>query len=68
MSWPFQSTRVRQAISANGSAPILVVGTTNDPATPYQWAVNMAAATRERPPRHVQRGRSHGLQQVELLA
>jgi hypothetical protein len=25
-----------------GAAPILVVGTTRDPATPYQWAINMA--------------------------
>jgi len=41
-AWPFQSTRVRAPIAAVGSAPILVLGTTNDPATPYQWAVNMA--------------------------
>jgi pimeloyl-ACP methyl ester carboxylesterase len=33
---------VREAIRATGSAPILVVGTTNDPATPYQWAVTLA--------------------------
>ncbi len=41
--WPFPATRVREAIRAAGSAPILVVGTTNDPATPYQWAVNLAS-------------------------
>ncbi len=41
--WPFPATRVREAIRAPGSAPILVVGTTNDPATPYQWSVNLAA-------------------------
>lgn len=41
--WPFKSTRVREAITAAGSAPILVVGTTNDPATPYQWAKNLAS-------------------------
>ncbi|CAN5411435.1 alpha/beta hydrolase [soil metagenome] len=40
--WPFKSTRDRAAISADGSAPILVVGTTNDPATPYVWAKNLA--------------------------
>jgi pimeloyl-ACP methyl ester carboxylesterase len=28
---------------AAGSAPILVIGTTNDPATPYVWAEDMAA-------------------------
>lgn len=29
-------------IRAEGAAPILVVGTTRDPATPYQWAVALA--------------------------
>lgn len=29
---------------ATGSAPILVIGTTGDPATPYEWAVEMAEA------------------------
>lgn len=42
-SWPFPATRVRGPITAEGSAPILVVGTTNDPATPYQWAKNLAS-------------------------
>lgn len=41
--WPFASTRDRVAIAAPGSAPILVVGTTNDPATPYVWAKNLAS-------------------------
>jgi len=27
---------------ADGAAPILVIGTTGDPATPYEWAVEMA--------------------------
>jgi pimeloyl-ACP methyl ester carboxylesterase len=27
---------------AEGAAPILVIGTTGDPATPYQWSVEMA--------------------------
>ena len=40
--WPFESSRDRVAIEADGSAPILVVGTTNDPATPYVWAKNVA--------------------------
>ena len=29
-------------VSARGSAPILVVGTTHDPATPYAWAEQVA--------------------------
>lgn len=41
-SWPFAATRERSPIAAEGSAPILVVGTTNDPATPYSWAVSLA--------------------------
>jgi pimeloyl-ACP methyl ester carboxylesterase len=28
--------------AAQGAAPILVIGTTGDPATPYEWAVEMA--------------------------
>ncbi len=41
-NWPFKSTLKRGPIAAAGSAPILVVGTTNDPATPYVWAQNLA--------------------------
>lgn len=41
-TWPFKATRVRGPINARGSAPILVVGTTNDPATPYVWAQELA--------------------------
>ena len=40
--WPFPSTRERVPIAASGSAPIVVVGTTNDPATPYEWAQALA--------------------------
>ena len=41
-AWPFAATRDRVAIHAPGSADILVVGTTNDPATPYRWAEALA--------------------------
>ena len=41
-NWPFKSTRERGPIAANGSAPIVVIGTTNDPATPYVWAQNLS--------------------------
>lgn len=40
--WPYPATRDRVPIAASGSGPILVVGTTNDPATPYKWAVALA--------------------------
>lgn len=40
--WPVQSGQVTKAMAAAGAPPIVVVGTTRDPATPYQWAVNLA--------------------------
>jgi pimeloyl-ACP methyl ester carboxylesterase len=42
IDWPAQSEADRQPIHAEGAAPILVVGTTGDPATPYEWAVSLA--------------------------
>jgi pimeloyl-ACP methyl ester carboxylesterase len=41
-SWPATATGVREPIHAAGAAPILVIGTTNDPATPYTWAQALA--------------------------
>mgnify|MGYP003477401982 FL=1 len=41
-SWPFPATGERGQIHAEGAAPIVVVGTTNDPATPYEWSVSLA--------------------------
>jgi len=41
-AWPFDGVGSRDAITAPGSPDILVIGTTNDPATPYQEAVNLA--------------------------
>jgi pimeloyl-ACP methyl ester carboxylesterase len=40
--WPVSSWRQPGPISAPGSAPILVVGSTNDPATPYTWGDSLA--------------------------
>ena len=45
-SWPFKSTRNRVPIVAESSGPIMVVGTTGDPATPYVWAQNLASQLR----------------------
>lgn len=41
-NWPYQTTEKPHEIKAQGSDTILVVGTTDDPATPYQNAVNLA--------------------------
>jgi pimeloyl-ACP methyl ester carboxylesterase len=40
--WPVAPTRTVGPVAAPGAPPILVVGTTNDPATPYAWAVSVA--------------------------
>ena len=40
--WVHSPTGTRAAITAEGAAPIVVIGTTNDPATPYEWSVSMA--------------------------
>jgi pimeloyl-ACP methyl ester carboxylesterase len=37
-----KATEKDDTIDAAGAAPIVVVGTTRDPATPYQWAVHLA--------------------------
>lgn len=41
--WPATADTTPQKINAPGAAPILVVGTTRDPATPYAWAQGLAA-------------------------
>lgn len=40
--WPVPATGKAEPASAPGSPPILVVGTTNDPATPFVWAESLA--------------------------
>jgi pimeloyl-ACP methyl ester carboxylesterase len=41
--WPVPASGHPAAIRASGSPPILVVGSTGDPATPYSWAQGLAA-------------------------
>jgi pimeloyl-ACP methyl ester carboxylesterase len=40
--WPVAPAPPTPKIIARGAAPIIVVGTTGDPATPYEYAVGMA--------------------------
>ncbi|MHB8458454.1 MAG: alpha/beta hydrolase [Candidatus Limnocylindrales bacterium] len=40
--WPVPPARVPAPASGVGAPPILVVGSTGDPATPYAWAVALA--------------------------
>ncbi|MFD5226603.1 alpha/beta hydrolase [Microbacterium sp. NPDC058342] len=45
--WPYPAVGVREEIAASGSGPIVVVGTTNDPATPYAWSESLAEQLEE---------------------
>jgi hypothetical protein len=40
--WKTPATGVAKTISAPGAPTILVVGTVNDPATPYEWSMALA--------------------------
>ncbi|MGZ5418744.1 MAG: alpha/beta hydrolase [Nocardioides sp.] len=40
--WPIRTGRVPAEIHAAGAAPIMVIGTTRDPATPLEWAEALA--------------------------
>jgi len=41
--WPVPPVEQAHPVSAPGAPPILVVGTTHDPATPYSWAQALAS-------------------------
>jgi pimeloyl-ACP methyl ester carboxylesterase len=41
--WPTKTNEKPRALTAAGAKPILVVGTTRDPATPYSWAKGLAS-------------------------
>ncbi|MDI5969754.1 alpha/beta hydrolase [Streptomyces sp. SL13] len=41
--WPVKPTGRAERIPAKGAAPIVVIGTTRDPATPYAWAQSLAS-------------------------
>ncbi|MET4061631.1 pimeloyl-ACP methyl ester carboxylesterase [Arthrobacter sp. UYP6] len=40
--WPYEPVNTPHEINAPGAADLLVIGTTGDPATPYQWSVALA--------------------------
>jgi pimeloyl-ACP methyl ester carboxylesterase len=44
--WPVPPRDKPAAVHAEGAPPLLVVGTTHDPATPYAWAQSLAAQLR----------------------
>jgi pimeloyl-ACP methyl ester carboxylesterase len=65
--WPVKPTGQVGPLTAPGAPPILVVGGTNDPATPYQWAqaVNRQLAGSVLLTRH---GNGHGSYTSSLCA
>lgn len=40
--WPIEATHPQRPVSAEGASPIVVIGTTRDPATPYEWSQSLA--------------------------
>ncbi len=40
--WPIESANPQEPVTAEGADPIVVVGTTRDPATPYEWSQSLA--------------------------
>jgi pimeloyl-ACP methyl ester carboxylesterase len=41
-TWPVPPAATPHRVTAPGAPPVLVIGTTGDPATPYAWAVALA--------------------------
>ncbi|MDP9182861.1 MAG: alpha/beta hydrolase [Actinomycetota bacterium] len=42
VGWPLRATGTPHAVHAPGSPPVVVIGTTRDPATPYIWSQALA--------------------------
>ena len=40
--WPTPPTGTPHAVTGKGAPPVVVIGTTRDPATPYAWSVGLA--------------------------
>ncbi|MEV4006313.1 alpha/beta hydrolase [Actinomadura sp. NPDC049753] len=58
--WPVQGDPAAREVSAPSAAPILVVGNTGDPATPYAWASALTEALGGRATLLTLKGEGHG--------
>ncbi|MFP3988083.1 alpha/beta hydrolase [Streptomyces sp. E11-3] len=67
--WPVKGERKTPEVSAEGAAPIVVIGNTGDPATPYEGAQKMADALGDGVGIHVTvNGEGHGTYGVNTCA
>lgn len=41
VDWPYKSVRTPAPVEYTGDSPIVVIGTTGDPATPVEWAASL---------------------------
>lgn len=41
MDWPYKNVRTPAPVEYSGESPIVVIGTTGDPATPVEWAASL---------------------------
>ena len=65
--WPIPATGKSDPIAAPGSPPIVIVGTTRDPATPYESATQLRRQLAHGVLVHAGRGRPRRLSPVEPL-
>ncbi len=42
IAWPVAPVSTPHAVAGKGAPPVVVIGTTRDPATPYEWAQGLA--------------------------
>ena len=59
--WPVKSAPKQPVVDADGAPPIVVIGTTGDPATPYEYAKSMADRTQFGGARDIQWRRAPGV-------
>ena len=41
-NWPFHNREAPPVVTGSGAAPVLILSSTGDPATPYQWGVALS--------------------------
>ena len=41
MNWPYPPKLTKGSVTGTGANPVVILGTTGDPATPYNWSVSL---------------------------